>query len=45
MEDGPNREEPAGVPLEQLTFKLFLDHLDDEDDEEFGCSVISEYTQ
>ena len=40
LEDGPIKEEPASVPLEQLTFKLFLDDLEDEDDGEFGYLEI-----
>ena len=31
LETDTVKEEPASVPLEQLTFKLFLDSLDDED--------------
>ena len=37
LENDTIKEEPASIPLEQLTFKLFLDHLDDgEDGEDFG---------
>ena len=33
LEEGPHKEEPASVPLEQLTWKLFLEDLEDGEDE------------
>ena len=35
LEEAPNKIEPAVIPLEQLTFQLFLDNLDEEEGE-FG---------
>jgi len=32
LEEGPNKVEPASVPLEQLTWKLFLEDLEDGED-------------
>lgn len=40
LEEGPFKEEPASVPLEQLTFRLFLEDLDDEDPSEFSYLSI-----
>jgi len=38
LEDDTVKEEPASIPLEQLTFKLFLDSLEEEDDEDYGVT-------
>ena len=36
LEEEPSKEEPASVPLEQLTWKLFLEGLDDADELELA---------
>ena len=33
LEEIPNKEEPAVVPLDQLTFELFLDGLEEDEEE------------